>query len=404
MSLYLGLLALFLSISYIAECIPYDGLQENFRKSGETLHKEGYAKKAIPGFIFSRLDNFTDAWMILQCYPDVTVGRIDNIFKSTNYYADVEGEQRIETVRKVGKGDFSNCRVESYGRYWHGYKLTLKTSLNILSYSGIRLLNFVVMGFLCVLSVGMVYRRLPNICGHAFVTILFVGLIWVVPFSLQYSSCFYILFISLIVLLKYPKLIGSEGNGFLSFFTIGAFTSYLDLLTTPLITFCIPATLLLYRQSNPIRKTIIWGAGWALGYGLLWISKWLVSPIFTDVSLWEDAITEVAYRMAGSVTYANLPIVFDSYFIAAVLAVVIFIGYLWGVRYAKIAKDVSKSRQADYLLLISGIVVIWLIVLHNHSTIHCWMIWRILLIPLLAGILYIKKIKDEDRSYNTMLQ
>src|SRR5699024_5922954 len=80
----------------------------------------------------------------------------------------------------------------------------------------------------------------------------------IVPMSLQFSSMFYIMFISMIVLLLYHEKIEENNLELYIFFVIGSITSFLDLLTVPLISLGIPlTTYMLLIQNKENKKSTI---------------------------------------------------------------------------------------------------------------------------------------------------
>lgn len=406
--LYFTLLSVFCICSYISQSIHQDRLRQNILQSASTLEDEGYYPLVIPFNPCSRLDNFTDSWMIGMCYSDTSYTPLENVFFSSYYYVNIdypenENTERIDALTLIGNNNLNKACTGRYGRYWHGYIFSLKTLLLFFNYPQIRVINYVALGLIASFAFWLVYKKKPHICFWGLAVTMLIGGIILVPLSLQFSSCYYIMFSSIIAMLLSPSLTNKTENGFLTFFTIGAVTSYFDLLTTPLITLCIPGAIILYRANESIRKSVLWTIAWFSGYGILWGSKWLLSYIITDISPWSEIFSQICLRTTGAV--APVSILRDSYFMGGML-VLLTICLLWlSYRYCIVKNRISDLKNSYYLLVFASIAPLWMIALHNHTTIHIFFTWRNMLIPFICYILFIWTIffSYESRDTDTVL-
>ena len=104
-----------------------------------------------------------------------------------------------------------------------------------------------------------------------------------IPCSMQFSSCFYISTFALIGLLwKYEKL--EEKNAIPIYFCgIGMLTSYMDFLTYPVVTFGLPMIIVVVLAQEGIleklKKIIVCGISWCVGYAGMWGGKWLIGDL-----------------------------------------------------------------------------------------------------------------------------
>ena len=87
------------------------------------------------------------------------------------------------------------------------------------------------------------------------------------------------------------------------FVGLGAVTAFVDLLSTPLVSLGLPLAVLLIAEielgtnfdwQGGVRHLAASAAGWALGFGGTWASKWLLSTLVRG----EQAVTDVGALMA----------------------------------------------------------------------------------------------------------
>ena len=71
----------------------------------------------------------------------------------------MRGEDAAQVIVSCyGEGETPDMIV-SYGRYWHGYMLTLKPLLSVFNYSQIRVVNAAVVAALALWLVVLLWRR-----------------------------------------------------------------------------------------------------------------------------------------------------------------------------------------------------------------------------------------------------
>lgn len=146
-------------------------------------------------------------------------------------------------------------------------------------------MNTIILYLITLYTVFLVYKKLGLAVSVLFAYSLLMIDIIVIPHSIQFSSVFYIMFLSLIFIFNISENKSFSKTLIYIFFIIGCFTSFFDLLTSPLLTLGIPLTfviLLLHKKnSNLIRNdyiilmenSIIWG----IGYGITWSTKWFIA-------------------------------------------------------------------------------------------------------------------------------
>ena len=142
------MVALF-TLSIIAvHCIPKSVVAENLYSSTKVIEQEGLYREFFHFKLF-QMDNFTDCYMFnLMASADadepVRSAMLNDDYKSNDYMS------LAYDTENVIKGDFKGLSKESYGRYWHGYQVTLKPLMTIMDYSAIRILNYILFSLLIV--------------------------------------------------------------------------------------------------------------------------------------------------------------------------------------------------------------------------------------------------------------
>ncbi len=133
-SIFLGTCLLYLSYK-----IPHSNMEKNVYKSYQVFEKEGDHPAVINQLKEqSRLDNFTDALMLLNTITDSNISTLKQcllVYRYGDLYA-----LPINTLKKISNHE-KVTEIVSYPRYWHGYLIVLKPLVSIFNYKQIRLIN-----------------------------------------------------------------------------------------------------------------------------------------------------------------------------------------------------------------------------------------------------------------------
>lgn len=396
LGLYLLMLIFFVLSLVCIQIIPRNAIEKNVLSSSKLLQEEGdypYKFRDQPVFY---LDNYTDALMHNITVSSETCRPVDAAMMCYYYssYTWPEGVNLEKTVSHHSEG----LSKKIYGRYWQGYQIVLRPLLCFFDLRDIRHINWVLMSFMFGCCLFLVGRRISWIESLLLLFSLLAVNIVIVPFSLQYSNCFYQMLVYTIILLICPRLTSSPGRLALTFFVIGGLTAFFDFLTTPQITLGIPLilTILVYHFDRPYLCTIKASISWVMGYALLWASKWVVGYWLTGFDFWANASHAAQERLSSSIgdTEITLSYIFEvkvstveSYFWSVFLLLVLGI-VLWNlVR----LKGRHRLIEHSWLLLIALIVPVWYVVLLNHSFEHFWFTRRALLVSMFALFVWIRK-------------
>lgn len=127
-----------------------------------------------------------------------------------------------ETIHSFS-GDYE---VRNYGRYWHGYQIILCPLLCFLTYAEIRQINmFLQIAAVFVFVFLAATSRKRMLCLPFFVMYIFLSPVSLFS-SLQYSPCFYIMMLALLVLFAFDKYMNDVRRNYL-FLLVGILTAFL---------------------------------------------------------------------------------------------------------------------------------------------------------------------------------
>lgn len=236
--------------------------------------------------------------------------------------------------------------------------------------------------------------------------------------SLQYNSVFIVMFTAmLIVAYKNEKWKNKSLYVWgILFLITGAFTSYLDLLTYPLVTLGVP--LLLWFSLNysgslkeNLKKIVYISVFWTTGYGTMWASKWILGSIITGENILKQAKDSIQFRTSSSVYEKSFNFVDvisnqfkSSYNIIWIALILVLLSVI-----------VKGTKKQMFNILIPCIVIavypfVWYAVLKNHSFIHSFFTYKELAITLYAGMTFVVVYRAEggisngqDSSINPLL-
>lgn len=373
----IGMICLFTLCLFCSFLIPNDSIQNNADEGIFMIHNiEEYGWFQIFDHTSSsRIDNSTDELMLRL---------------STEY----EGDSALIA-----------SMVESHARYWHGYMIYLRPLLCFIKYSNIRYIYMLLHMFLfAFLYYHLSKNGMPEV---GFMIAIALGLTyWItIPYNMNNSPTFFITYIASSLIIGKDK--KKDDYFFLFFYIVGMLTSFLDLLTTPLLTLGIPLLLLIYQifdEKNFVEmlKTALSGSiGWGLGYAVSWASKWIISSFILKKNVFADAYGEAMLRTSDSAgsrldgIRGNLHMVLPVYIptlLFKITLVFIFVITLLTVYSILTHNQLEKYTKYMIFPMIASYPYIWFLVLANHSNIHSFYTYRIQIIAIVAGLMCIRKI------------
>lgn len=369
--------------------LPVAPIETHVANSADIFEEEGpYPSFTGIKYCNSDRDNYTDAWMLLEAvyYSDES----PLMLSASNYRNKIGESDPVESLvqhYKYGK-EFDSTIM--YGRYWNGYLVYLKPLLVFLDYSAVRVLNIIIQSLLVAAIIILLVRR-----GKAELIVPYLlSILMVMPFAIvlniQQSTCYTILNLGIIAILLSEKHL--DKKGLYIFLFLGIATAFFDLLSYPLVTFGVPAVFYFcFIRTESIKDSLFRlikiGSAWCIGYGGMWVGKWIVGSILSGQNLISDGINQVVFR-AGSDAEMNHSgesfSVFETIinniraFILtpATLAMGAFVVVMLVLIIRLIIKNQIKYESVinlafPYILLLIAPFV-WYTMIRNHSAIHAY--------------------------------
>lgn len=245
-------------------------------------------------------DNYTDAIMLfmgaVQDSEKPLESALSNLWYTTPEYNFCNPQ--ADLYRYLTSGT-EGMLPGSYSRYWHGYLVVIKPLLVFLNYEQIRYLNYAfIMGLLAYVCV-LAHRRFSWPVLASFLLAMLYASIFFVPQSFQYCNTFYIALIGSVLVLRVPAVVGSLRVATCVFMVLGACTSFVDFLVSPMVTLGIPLIFLVQLQMEKSVKVRLQWVGllslcWMCGYVGMWAGKWVLTALLTDM----DVVSVVGQKLA----------------------------------------------------------------------------------------------------------
>lgn len=393
---YVVMVLIFTSAIVLVYCVPQSWIRENAIKSARQIQEEGVYPQILNVFYF-QLDSYTDDLMIHTAISADNSHPIVSAMENVNYKSK---QSPFFATEQVLNENFEGLEKGYYSRYWHGYVTLLRPLLIIMPYSSIRVLNYILFTALIV-SLFVAIRKTSYAYAYIFIITLLLIAFPFVPCSMQFSTCFYIAFIGMLAVLKVPRLTDNLSNASVTFFVIGGFTSYLDLLVTPLLTLGFPliAYFMLNRKDSKVRSMIVISLFWVLGYVSIWGMKWIIATIFTSRNILGEAVSQIIYRSGKTndfgqeISLLSYWQLFGKHIISFHNGILLYIALLiMGILlylYIRLNKGVRAIKCNVHYLLITSIVPVCFFCIRNHSFEHIWFTWRSFGVAFFSLILFV---------------
>lgn len=410
--IYIILLAVFTVLITTVFCIPTSLVRENVEKSAVQIEEDGLWYKPLGIYLF-QIDNMTDCQMLRMnasadskhpVWAAMMAEQYENVSDSLHpYYEVVENTKYIAHTGRASSDQYSN-----YARYWHGYHVFLRPLLTVFTYHTIIVINYILLLLLILFVIYASYRTMGGLFAVTLVASLIATNIFIVPLALQFSTCYYIALLGMALLMMRPEYARDKIKCLSLFFIIGGITSYMDFLTTPLLTLGMPLVVLMTVRKGTARggkgflsdfNTIISNSvSWGAGYSLLWISKWIIGSLLTGYNIFESAMSNAKLRIGDTIVFGGkemamsdfFSIVFDKVCAAvSVYGIILFILAVIAVIAIYIYCHRKQTRQYGWLLVVAMMPVVWFAVMKNHSLQHIFFTWRDFLLTVWCATLYI---------------
>ena len=430
---FIILMILYFALMTLTSLIPSSWMEDNVRKSSEIMLNDGERKVYNLGYKKEYIFTFTDALMINTAYSIDSKDPINSFLLDRKNY--IPGQTKVvypdgqynlganEKYVNKANGDLYQTK-ELYGlmhgdniedsyeyvRYWHGYLVLLRPLLTIFDYSGIRMVLTVFMSISIGVLLALLYKKTDIISTIAFVVGLMSVCIWILPKSINEGLIFLTAIICCnILLIKYKKI----KNIGIFFFVVGSISSFIDLLTAPIVTLglCMIVYFLLLQKDNKtsLKQTILKilevGMSWAIGYALTWASKWIIIQLFFENRpIITEVITQMMFRsklpsQQGVAIISRFDVIsrnlkFLSQFVIIGIIAFVFVN-------APTIKIKNRKEKIDYIqnlkeclpfIVTLFLPIAWMMCITQHSYTHAFFVYRILIVSIISLIIIVNKL------------
>lgn len=382
-------------------CLPQQPIDANVLASAEAMLPDGDYPRIADKSYASMLDVTTDA-LILAESKATTISQWDTIFTNPLYEQGEGGT--VEQLYRYASGE--NTEVSRYYvQYWMGFRPVMRLLLTFLDYY--QIIRYVAFAFFVLLTAVMCSVAKHTDTKTAFLFAMSIILVrpHIIAVSLQFSCCFFIAFLAMLLVPRLHKKPQWEGVFFL---LLGIATMYFDFYTTPIITFGFPMIYLYAIRAAEGRavplKRIGWNAlSWSVGYGGMWLAKLLLTSLLTAADGIGTGMTSFMGRIGITKTpglegYYN-PIVALStvakslysdqkgklILAAACAALLIFLA----VRFLRCRCSFRQLFSHTALLVIASLPLIWFMAAAQPTGNHHWFQYRGIAVTFWAGFTYL---------------
>lgn len=360
--------------------LPLGNIISNVEKSAVVMNNEG-SYPIVYSWCTSTLDNYTDSIMLTEASNNTTESPLNKALMVYRGTIEDKDPQEVLVEHFIDGTEFTD--IESYARYWHGYHIFLKPLLEIMDYSTIRIVNGIIQIVLLLIICWLMIKK--NLKHFVFPYIICYLLLMPIALamSLQFSSCYYIISVGMLLLLLLPDSKRIRYS-WVVFLNIGILTAFFDFLTYPIATFGVPAVLFiaLSMQDETELKllcTIKDGIAWCFGFGGMWVSKWILTALFTDYDIFENAFSAFSMRVSntaedGETEYSVLNCIFKNYqrlfSTPFTILIIVFIIFLIIYIRKNSGFDSTIIRIMIPYIILSFAPMVWFCFATNHSMIH----------------------------------
>lgn len=382
------MLAVFTGLSLFSTFIPREAMTDNIRSSAITLHNEGCYPRKLSGYF--QQDNYSDAIILNTAYGIERHDALTDALASRSYwFPDSAPTDYFYNINvRNAKGE-----TGQYARYWHGYTVLLRPLLTFADYSGLRVINYIVLLALSVIILVLTLRRLPLIYFSALLITLIAADIYLLPLTLHFSSVMYVTFLCIIFIYTIPTVTRSHRAAMCLFLATGAATSFVDLLSAPLLSWGLPVVIYLglvksHRKTSAVIRLL---SCWCAGYAAMWISKWVLVSVFVSPYIFRDAFQAAVIRtvddpLVSSQLHLTWQLHKVRYTIVAAAAAIFLATALYAMYRSRSLRQ--TVRQYAYLAVTAAVPAIWYMAMFTHSIRHLFFARRTACVALFALIIF----------------
>ena len=351
--------------------------EDNVIRSGEGFVSPAGKLPYIP-------DNYTDTLIIESSYslssPSAAL---------LNKVTDLNSNNQAKLFMQMMSGE--QVELQSYSRYWMGFRLITRPLLLVTAYLGIRMIFAGAYYMLLIFAALTISRRNSTAAALAFAASCLLMEHYAVSASLQFSCCFLLTCIYIIIL-NYSGLEISDRKTFALFCAFGAATQFFDFYTYPLISCIFPLAVLVDRsEEEKLAKNVaLLIVAWFGSYLAMWLVKLLFVTLFTSDNGFYDALQSVFFRFgigdkrSDAVSYKSIDALTSVWnritrdVPASVHIGLLIVSAVSVSVYMLRSKDTRGKRKIVVLSGLGILPLIWFAVAAQPTIIHTWFQYRLI--------------------------
>ena len=407
---FVGLIAGYLLFGVLSNLLPNKPIEHHVQQAlewGDLADDFCFSVVCLPEFY---IDNFTDALILNQACNGGCDSLWTNVMlnpRATDWHSE------SASLRHVVERDTVLPRVH-YGRYWHGSTFVMRWLLQMEDYITLRAIFYVLSSLLLMWVCVALWQRMGALVAMSYLLSLLLVNVYIMQLSIQFLP---VLLIALGATLWVVYRVKHPGQMMMLLFVTGSLTAYFDLLTCPVLTWGLP--LCIYLLGQQARKSFghrlgdMLGASvlWAVGYGLSWVTKWLLATLTTSENVLRDGFREFTVRAGEYEDYSrfdaltrNMDMV--NFRLACVAAVVLLAVVLIRSRHhgkglavhkkvgGSVGRIVQRMSKPLLCLMVAVPPLLWYMVAADHSYLHFWFTYRSMAVVLLSLFAAIASLDD----------
>ena len=399
-----GIVGLVLLIA--AFLLPTGRISEHVQSSVSMLVQETNYFSITPTVAGTTLDNNTEAIYLNEALINTKdTSLMECILSGYQYNVKNFSGSNIETLTKAMAEPENTMLFDGCKRFFNGYEVPVKLLLILTNYSGIRQFNMFLSLFLTLLLIYLMNKRKLQ---HYIIAVI-VSLLFIRPLTVTLNMTFFGFYLCMLIpcicmlVLKKETL---KQKAWLLFGITGAVTYYFNMNYIQLLSFAIPLMfyyLIVGLPSKPLCLIKLSGyffIVWLVGCIGMMVFKWVVYAVFIDSNIFEEMLDAFLFRTnidKGSRLYAikvNWETAIGNKW-WNVLEIVFALGsiVLW---FRKKGKPGLSWTDILFLALMLALPLGRYIILANHVTIHAFVTYRLLLIPVMAFNLLVTKLWSKN--------
>ncbi len=406
---YLSVAALTISLLLISTLIPTSFLKKNVGQSIELITREGiYPSIGFMPWRKAILDNYTESLMLNTAYYSDSKDPIRSLMLNKRYIATSKNANQLDSLKALFDGKIG--QETSYERYWHGYLIYLRPLLIVFPYTTIRLILQVIVYGLFTYLLFLVSRH-SGLKSLVIFILAFLSIdFFYVGVSMQFSNIFILALATSIYFARSKNI--NITHVICVLFAAGSLTSVVDLLTIPVMSFCLPiVVIMVIHRLFDLKFLTVALTAWSVGYVAIWSTKWIlalpyasssISSALSTISSRTQEAADANFSVLAAIKLNILQLIGYSRE-SKILFVVILLLTLITTLILGVRKKICFTKIRAYLFILS-IPYLWYVFAANHSYIHVWFTYRAQLTSVLMLLFIYAEIIDLGKLRNIAKQ